>query len=167
VDHFRADICFVDEAARVHDLDLLQVIRKHNPQLLVVVGDPQQLGPSVQRDSDGYADNPWAEYCRVSTPQRAFNAGVVDTNLRYNHRSACNLSWLPSKLFYWYEMVSPPNSPWPETANAWHRWLLRYAPQLRDHRYRILLELQGSEVQHLASSCYNLTHVEKDLCHGP
>ena len=50
VRHFNADICLVDEAAKIRDLELLHIVRKHTPKFMLVVGDPNQLGPHVNSD---------------------------------------------------------------------------------------------------------------------
>jgi hypothetical protein len=45
VRHFKADVCVVDEGARIHELDFIMILRYHSPKLLTVVGDTTQTGP--------------------------------------------------------------------------------------------------------------------------
>ena len=60
VRHFQADICLGDEIGKMHDLDMYQIIRKHNPKLTVAVGDPSQQGPFVHgHRPGGVVSNIW------------------------------------------------------------------------------------------------------------
>ncbi|KAM7203215.1 hypothetical protein V8F20_004157 [Naviculisporaceae sp. PSN 640] len=96
-------ICYF--GAKVIEADLLQILRKHDPEFCIVVGDPAQLPPFVAGSQQVDIQNPWVESLRMSTMQRALNVGgVVKTLLKLNHRGYGNLHKLPSKLVYRYAM---------------------------------------------------------------
>jgi len=59
VRNFKAEICLIDEAAKV---GLLQIVWKHSPKFLLVIGDPAQLGPHVQLSFGDEIHHPFQEY---------------------------------------------------------------------------------------------------------
>ena len=71
VRNFNADICLVDEAAKIRDLDLLQIVRKHNPKFMLVVGDPNQLGLHVHSSFSEVVEHPFQDYSRIDTGPRS------------------------------------------------------------------------------------------------
>ncbi|KAL2132964.1 hypothetical protein VTI74DRAFT_3064 [Chaetomium olivicolor] len=163
VRHFKADIIFVDEAGKVGELELLQIIRKHNPKFIVVVGDPNQLGPFVRQSRGDKVRNPWEEYLKRSTLERAFNVGrVIQTTLKLYHRAKGGLARLPSTIIYQTQMrpTAVGADARPETTVAWHKFMLKYCPTLHDASQRVLIELQGATTEKLGTSSFNRQHVE-------
>ncbi|KAL2014937.1 hypothetical protein VTK56DRAFT_6806 [Thermocarpiscus australiensis] len=162
VRHFKADICFVDEAARVGDLDLLQIIRKHSPAFLVAVGDLYQLGPFVHNSHGGTVTNPWSEYLKRSSLERAVSVGgIVDAALRLNHRGRASLIHLPSSLIY-HDTMMPATGVvrWPDEVKAWHAFLTKRCPTLEPCSQRVLIELRGAQTEKLGSSSISTEHVK-------
>ncbi|KAK4034434.1 hypothetical protein C8A01DRAFT_39103 [Parachaetomium inaequale] len=51
---YKADMCFVNDAGKVSELDFFHIIRKHNPALLVAIGNPGLTG-SPARSAAGDA----------------------------------------------------------------------------------------------------------------
>jgi AAA domain-containing protein len=88
VRHFQADIVAVDEAARLSELDQLQVVRFHSPKLLIIVGDPEQLPVFVPIAR--MTGNPWEAQARLSLRTR------ISTNMRpspKNNRRRLPTTW--------------------------------------------------------------------------
>jgi DNA polymerase III delta prime subunit len=48
IKNFVADIIIVDEGCYARDIEVIQALVHHNPRLLVMAGDPQQLGAFMQ-----------------------------------------------------------------------------------------------------------------------
>ncbi len=163
VRNFEADICLIDDAAKIGDLAFLQIIRAHTPKFLLAVGDPAQLGPRVQSSSDEVVDHPFQEYFKKSTLERAVNIGnIADTPLTMNHRGYGGLPALPAKVLY-HDYMQPAKAgtdAWSSVANAWHAWLLKLCPTLSRNYQRVLVELQGALCEKSGRSFENLEHVE-------
>ena len=82
VPHFKADIVMVDEASRVGEAEFLMIIRYHDPNFFVVVGDPNQPGPFVRDSHGGPVTNPFTEFMKRSPLERALRYdGVVKARL--------------------------------------------------------------------------------------
>ncbi|KAK0729893.1 AAA domain-containing protein [Lasiosphaeris hirsuta] len=139
VRHFKANICLLDEAAKVGDLTLLQIIRKHEPNFLLA-----------------------QEQLKISTLERAANiGGIVTSSLTVNHRGRGGLVALPSKIIYHHYMqpAVKGKDAWPTETVAWHSFLVAKCPRLSDDTQRILVELQGATTKKLGTSSFNTEHV--------
>ena len=162
VRNFEADICLIDDAAKIGDLAFLQIIRAHTPKLFLAVGDPTQLGPRVRSSFDVIVD-PFQEYVKKSTLERAVNIGnIADTPLTMNHRGYSGLPALPAKVLY-HDYMQPAKAgtdAWSSVANAWHAWLLKLCPTLSRNYQRVLFERHGALCEKIGRSWQNLEHVE-------
>jgi len=162
VRNFKADICLVDEAARINDLELLQILRKHDPELTVVVGDPCQMGPWRPPSDTENTIQPYAEYVSRSTLERAISyGGIVKASLTLNHRGLGGLVRLPSSIIYHDTMQAYSRGPawYPAEVDAYAEFLRGICPDLDKSSQRIIVELQNSAAKRLGTSTINMDHV--------
>ncbi len=157
---FKTDIVMIDDACRMDEADFLMII--HDPGFFVVIGDPRQPGPFVHGSHGDIVTNPFKEIMKRSPLERALSyGGVVKARLVQNHRGKGNLPVLASGLFYHRNMQSAEGEDaFPPETLAWHEWLKGHCPTLVETSQRILIELQGAAVGKLATSSFNMAHVQ-------
>jgi hypothetical protein len=53
---YKPSAVIIDEAGRIDDIDILQIVRYYSAALLTVMGDPFQLGPFNFNNSGDFMD---------------------------------------------------------------------------------------------------------------
>jgi regulator of nonsense transcripts 1 len=160
VRHFKADVCFVDEAAKVTEMETFMIIRKHSPAFLLMIGDPMQPGPYVHMSRrDAQVTNPWEMTMKKSTLARALNiGGIIDARLTLNHRGKGGLSVIPSRIIY-HNTMTMDEDVWPPEAKKWHQYLRQRCTTLNSG-LRVMVELQGAVSEKIGTSSINRKHIE-------
>jgi len=80
--------------------------------------------------------------------------------LTYNYRAKGGLCALPSALFYYGMMEQAPVEPSLDEVGAWHRWLLKYCPRLKEDSQRVLVEVCDTKSEESSGGYINRGNVE-------
>jgi hypothetical protein len=103
----KVGIVWVDEASTINTLDLLPLVHRFRPRLVVLTGDPNQLPPTVM--SLGTGVNPYDNLLQVSAlEQLPMINGTKIYRLLNNYRQVNELFNLSNDLFYKGQMLKGP-----------------------------------------------------------
>jgi hypothetical protein len=103
----KVDIVWVDEASTINALDLLPLVHRFQPRLIVLTGDPNQLPPTVM--SLGTGVNPYDNLLQMSAlEQLPMINGTKIYRLLNNYRQVNELFTLSNTLYYQGQMLRGP-----------------------------------------------------------
>jgi hypothetical protein len=98
--HFRPDIVVVDEAGRATELDVIVPLYFYHPRCLILVGDDQQLRPTILSDQPATKINCFSPQLAQSLMKRLKDLGFRSATLQEQNRMVAGIVDLPARLFY-------------------------------------------------------------------